>query len=149
MIGGAPLALVIGSRSRGREAAVGRVSRRSWGSEMEGSVSNLMVCNLAYSGKLEDLKECILADKSLATRTDQVRQRWASPQAAAAATEPNVAAWRGPSGGRLCEGQVPAPAAPAGPGVTSGLGIGRQELAPQTSHISFGPVLSSPEFGYF
>uniref|UniRef100_A0A3Q2KR07 Proteasome 26S subunit, non-ATPase 10 n=1 Tax=Equus caballus TaxID=9796 RepID=A0A3Q2KR07_HORSE len=71
MIGGAPLALVIGSRSRGREAALGRASRRSWGSEMEGSVSNLMVCNLAYSGKLEELKECILADKSLATRTDQ------------------------------------------------------------------------------
>ncbi|XP_044248061.1 26S proteasome non-ATPase regulatory subunit 10 isoform X3 [Ursus arctos] len=38
---------------------------------MEGCVSNLMVCNLAYSGKLEELKERILADKSLATRTDQ------------------------------------------------------------------------------
>lgn len=34
-------------------------------------MSNLMVCNLAYSGKLEELKERILADKSLATRTDQ------------------------------------------------------------------------------
>lgn len=42
---------------------------------MEGCVSNLMVCNLAYSGKLEELKESILADKSLATRTDQVKQR--------------------------------------------------------------------------
>uniref|UniRef100_A0A2K5EYU1 Uncharacterized protein n=1 Tax=Aotus nancymaae TaxID=37293 RepID=A0A2K5EYU1_AOTNA len=38
---------------------------------MEGCVSNLMVCNLAYSGKLEELKESIQADKSLATRTDQ------------------------------------------------------------------------------
>uniref|UniRef100_A0A8C9DT30 Proteasome 26S subunit, non-ATPase 10 n=1 Tax=Prolemur simus TaxID=1328070 RepID=A0A8C9DT30_PROSS len=38
---------------------------------MEGCVSNLLVCNLAYSGKLEELKERILADKSLATRTDQ------------------------------------------------------------------------------
>uniref|UniRef100_A0A8C5LG62 26S proteasome non-ATPase regulatory subunit 10 n=1 Tax=Jaculus jaculus TaxID=51337 RepID=A0A8C5LG62_JACJA len=38
---------------------------------MEGCVSNLMVCNLAYSGKLEELKERILADKSQATRTDQ------------------------------------------------------------------------------
>uniref|UniRef100_A0A5F9D0V2 Proteasome 26S subunit, non-ATPase 10 n=1 Tax=Oryctolagus cuniculus TaxID=9986 RepID=A0A5F9D0V2_RABIT len=38
---------------------------------MEGYVSNLMVCNLAYSGKLEELRESILADKSLATRTDQ------------------------------------------------------------------------------
>uniref|UniRef100_A0A2K5IW38 Uncharacterized protein n=1 Tax=Colobus angolensis palliatus TaxID=336983 RepID=A0A2K5IW38_COLAP len=41
---------------------------------MEGCVSNLMVCNLAYSGKLEELKESILADKSLATRTDQDRR---------------------------------------------------------------------------
>uniref|UniRef100_A0A2I3GHZ1 Uncharacterized protein n=1 Tax=Nomascus leucogenys TaxID=61853 RepID=A0A2I3GHZ1_NOMLE len=38
---------------------------------MEECVSNLMVCNLAYSGKLEEFKEGILADKSLATRTDQ------------------------------------------------------------------------------
>nr|KAF6294498.1 proteasome 26S subunit, non-ATPase 10 [Pipistrellus kuhlii] len=38
---------------------------------MEGCVSNLTVCNLAYSGKLQELKEEILADKSLATRTDQ------------------------------------------------------------------------------
>lgn len=43
---------------------------------MEGFVSNLMVCNLAYSGKLEELKEEILSDKSLATRTDQVKRRW-------------------------------------------------------------------------
>lgn len=42
-------------------------ARRSWESEMEG-VFNLMICNLAYSGKLEELKERILADKSLATR---------------------------------------------------------------------------------
>uniref|UniRef100_A0A673SY19 Uncharacterized protein n=1 Tax=Suricata suricatta TaxID=37032 RepID=A0A673SY19_SURSU len=38
---------------------------------MEGCVSNLMVCNLAYSGKLEELKERILADKSLVIRTDR------------------------------------------------------------------------------
>uniref|UniRef100_A0A286XCD4 Uncharacterized protein n=1 Tax=Cavia porcellus TaxID=10141 RepID=A0A286XCD4_CAVPO len=38
---------------------------------MVGCVSNLMVCNLAYSGKLEELKESIQANKSLATRTDQ------------------------------------------------------------------------------
>ena len=43
---------------------------------MEGCVSNLMVCNLAYSGKLEELKERILSDKSLATRTDQVKEFW-------------------------------------------------------------------------
>ncbi|KAL6036600.1 hypothetical protein STEG23_016663, partial [Scotinomys teguina] len=30
-----------------------------------------MVCNLAYIGKLDELKECILANKSLVTRTDQ------------------------------------------------------------------------------
>uniref|UniRef100_A0A2K6JR09 Uncharacterized protein n=1 Tax=Rhinopithecus bieti TaxID=61621 RepID=A0A2K6JR09_RHIBE len=49
---------------------------------MEGCVSNLMVCNLAYSGKLEELKGSILADKSLATRTDQDRRtalHWALP----------------------------------------------------------------------
>lgn len=34
-------------------------------------MSNIMICNLAYSGKLDELKERILADKSLATRTDQ------------------------------------------------------------------------------
>lgn len=48
--------------------------RRFWEGEMEGSVSNVMVCNLAYTGKLDELKESILADKSLATRTDQVKQ---------------------------------------------------------------------------
>ena len=41
---------------------------------MEGSVSNVKVCNLAYTGKLDELKESILADQSLATRTDQVKQ---------------------------------------------------------------------------
>lgn len=41
---------------------------------MEGRVSNIKICNLAYSGKLDELKESILADKSLATRTDQVNQ---------------------------------------------------------------------------
>lgn len=41
---------------------------------MEGCVSNITICNLAYSGKLDELKERILADKSLATKTDQVNQ---------------------------------------------------------------------------
>uniref|UniRef100_A0A0D9RA55 26S proteasome non-ATPase regulatory subunit 10 n=1 Tax=Chlorocebus sabaeus TaxID=60711 RepID=A0A0D9RA55_CHLSB len=31
---------------------------------MDGCVSNLMVCNLAYSGKLEELKESILASRN-------------------------------------------------------------------------------------
>lgn len=75
MIGAALSAFLIGSWSRRREAVRGLAAPRSWESEMEGSVSNLMVCNLAYSGKLEELKERILADKSLATRTDQVKQR--------------------------------------------------------------------------
>lgn len=73
--GGALMPVLIGSRSWRREAVFGQASPRSWESEMEGCVSNLMVCNLAYSGKLEELKERILADKSLATRTDQVKQR--------------------------------------------------------------------------
>lgn len=37
-------------------------------------MSNVTVCNLAYSGKLDELKKSILADKTLATRTDQVKQ---------------------------------------------------------------------------
>lgn len=73
MIGGVLSAFLIGSRSREREAVHGLTSPRSWESEMEGCVSNLTVCNLAYSGNLEELKEKILADKSLATRTDQVK----------------------------------------------------------------------------
>ncbi|KAL4690748.1 hypothetical protein H8957_016345, partial [Semnopithecus entellus] len=45
----------------------------------EGCVSNLTVCNWAYSGKLEEVKETILANKSLARRTDQDRSalHWA------------------------------------------------------------------------
>lgn len=73
MIGGVLSAFLIGSRSREREAVHGLTSPRSWESEMEGCVSNLTVCNLAYNGNLEELKEKILADKSLATRTDQVK----------------------------------------------------------------------------
>uniref|UniRef100_A0A3B3QIJ7 Proteasome 26S subunit, non-ATPase 10 n=1 Tax=Paramormyrops kingsleyae TaxID=1676925 RepID=A0A3B3QIJ7_9TELE len=38
---------------------------------MEGSVSNLEVCNFAYAGKFDQLKQSILSDKSLATKTDQ------------------------------------------------------------------------------
>ncbi|KAL0614811.1 26S proteasome non-ATPase regulatory subunit 10 [Plecturocebus cupreus] len=38
---------------------------------MEGCVSKLTVCSVAYSRKLEELKESILADTSLAARTDQ------------------------------------------------------------------------------
>ncbi|XP_008271084.3 26S proteasome non-ATPase regulatory subunit 10 isoform X2 [Oryctolagus cuniculus] len=71
VIGGILLVPLTGKRRQRREAGVPGASRRSWESEMEGCVSNLMVCNLAYSGKLEELRESILADKSLATRTDQ------------------------------------------------------------------------------
>lgn len=39
---------------------------------MEGTVSNVEVCNFAYTGKFEDLKQCILSDKTLACKTDQV-----------------------------------------------------------------------------
>uniref|UniRef100_A0A2K5KHE3 Uncharacterized protein n=1 Tax=Cercocebus atys TaxID=9531 RepID=A0A2K5KHE3_CERAT len=47
----------------------------------EGCVSNLTVCNWAYSGKLEEVKERILANKSLAMRTDQDTSalHWAVP----------------------------------------------------------------------
>lgn len=35
-------------------------------------MSNLEICNLAYTGKFEQLKKCILSDRSLAAKTDQV-----------------------------------------------------------------------------
>lgn len=41
-------------------------------SEMEARVSNVEICNLAYGGKFEELKKCVLSDSSLATKTDQV-----------------------------------------------------------------------------
>lgn len=40
---------------------------------MEGSVSNVEVCNYAYNGQFEQLKQCILSDKTLACKADQVR----------------------------------------------------------------------------
>lgn len=36
-------------------------------------VSDVEVCNLAYRGQLEQLRSLVLADKSLTSRTDQVR----------------------------------------------------------------------------
>lgn len=39
---------------------------------MEGRVSNVEICNLAYTGKFEELKKCVLSDSSLAAKTDQV-----------------------------------------------------------------------------
>lgn len=100
-------------------------------------MSNLTICNLAYSGKLQELKEEILADKSLATRTDQVKQRWGLFSGGSDDVETNVAAWRGPSGGRFPEGQIPAPVAPSSPWVTSGLRIGRLELVLQSSDLFY------------
>lgn len=41
---------------------------------MEGTVSNVEVCNFAYTGQFDKLKQCILTDKSLACKTDQVRK---------------------------------------------------------------------------
>lgn len=38
----------------------------------EASVSNVELCNLAYAGRLEELKERLAANRSLASRTDQV-----------------------------------------------------------------------------
>uniref|UniRef100_A0A673FZL1 Proteasome 26S subunit, non-ATPase 10 n=1 Tax=Sinocyclocheilus rhinocerous TaxID=307959 RepID=A0A673FZL1_9TELE len=38
---------------------------------MEVRVSNVEICNLAYTGKFEELKKCALSDSSQATRTDQ------------------------------------------------------------------------------
>lgn len=122
MIGGTLPALLIGSRNWRREAVVDRASRRSWERDMEGCVSNLMVCNLAYSGKLEELKERILADKSLATRTDQVKQR-GGLSACGGVDEAQRGCLAQPNGGRFHKDQIPASAAPSLDGVTLGLGI--------------------------
>lgn len=40
---------------------------------MDGSVSNVEICNLAYTGQFEKLRQSILSDKTLACKTDQVR----------------------------------------------------------------------------
>lgn len=40
---------------------------------MEGTVSNVEVCNYAFTGQLDKLRQCILSDKTLAFKTDQVR----------------------------------------------------------------------------
>lgn len=39
---------------------------------MEGSVSNVEVCNFAFTGQFDQLKQSILLDKTLACKTDQV-----------------------------------------------------------------------------
>uniref|UniRef100_A0A3Q2NQA0 Proteasome 26S subunit, non-ATPase 10 n=1 Tax=Fundulus heteroclitus TaxID=8078 RepID=A0A3Q2NQA0_FUNHE len=38
---------------------------------MAGSVSNVEVCNLAFSGQLEELRQAILSNKALASKADQ------------------------------------------------------------------------------
>ncbi|CAL9707313.1 unnamed protein product [Knipowitschia caucasica] len=38
---------------------------------MEGSVSNVEICNFAYTGQFDKLRQCILSDKRLASKTDQ------------------------------------------------------------------------------
>lgn len=45
---------------------------------MEGAVSDVGVCNLAYAGRLEELRAQLLHDKALATKTDQVSRRRSS-----------------------------------------------------------------------
>lgn len=99
-------------------------------------MSNLMVCNLAYGGKLEELKERILEDKSLATRTDQVKRLWGL-RAGDGVNEAQRGCLARPKGGRLLKGQIPAPASPSFPGVTSGLGI-RVAGASPANHKYFG-----------
>lgn len=41
--------------------------------QMEGSVSNVEVCNFAFTGQFDKLRQSILSDKTLACKTDQVR----------------------------------------------------------------------------
>ena len=145
VIGGALRALLISARSLRSEEVVDLAAPRSWESEMEGCVSNLMICNLAYSGKLEELKERILADKSLATRTDQVKQRWTlSAGGGGGGGGDNVAAQPCPVQGEAGSERAGFPPAPPHPypWVTSGLGIERPNLAPQTANVSPPPTLA-------
>ena len=106
-------------------------------------MSNLMVCNLAYTGKLEELKESILADKSLATRTDQVKQRW-TLSAGGGGGGDNVAAQPCPVQGEAGSETAGFPPPPPYPylWVTSGLGIERHDLAPQAANVSPPPPLA-------
>lgn len=46
---------------------------------MEGSVSNVEVCNYAYTGQFDKLKQCILSDKTLACKIDQVKAAYGYP----------------------------------------------------------------------
>lgn len=39
---------------------------------MEGAVSDVAVCNLAFAGRLEELRALLLRDRAQATRADQV-----------------------------------------------------------------------------
>lgn len=39
---------------------------------MEGPVSDVAVCNLAFTGRLEELRALLLRDRTQATRADQV-----------------------------------------------------------------------------
>lgn len=73
-IGGA--GTVGSTRSRVVESAQTRAGNLQF-SGMEGqgggvSVSNVELCNLAYAGQLEEVKEQLVANRSLATRADQV-----------------------------------------------------------------------------
>lgn len=59
----------------GRPAGRGGAPPCRWGglpAGMEGAVSNVEVCNLAYAGRLEELRAQLLRDRALATATDQV-----------------------------------------------------------------------------
>lgn len=40
---------------------------------MEGSVSNVDICNLAYMGQFEKVRQSVLSDKTLICKRDQVR----------------------------------------------------------------------------
>lgn len=52
---------------------------------MEAAVSDVGVCNLAYAGRLEELRAQLLRDRALATKTDQVSRLRPFPPAGARA----------------------------------------------------------------
>lgn len=76
---------------------------------MEGAVSDVGICNLAYAGRLEELRAQLLRDRALATKADQVSRL--RPSLPAGARAGGLRA-RFPPGGS-CHTQPPSPRFPA------------------------------------
>lgn len=91
----------------GRRGPKPRGCARSVSVSMEGAVSDVGICNLAYAGRLEELRAQLLHDRALATKADQVSRLRPSLRGGAGAG----GLWgRSPPGGS-CQ-PLPAPRSP-------------------------------------